>query len=323
MVDVDVDVDEQGAPLVFIGAITIDSIAAVPGYPGPDQRVLAVASVRAGGGPAATAAVTAARLGARDVRFIGVVGDDADGEGVCAELAGEGVDVTAVARISGAPTGSSVIVVDVERGTRAICATPGPPLVLDPSTAQGRAGIEALHGARCIHVDHLGWAALTSVVDVRESGGRPPVSADVSYDAPGFTPHGVDLYVPSMDEAADPDLFLHSALAQGARCVVATRGAQGSVAACADGPRLSAAGITTDIVSTLGAGDVFHGALLAALDRGLDLHQALSFSNAIAALSCRSLDGRSAIPHLPAHLDSAALARAATALAATPALTTT
>jgi sugar/nucleoside kinase (ribokinase family) len=49
-------------------------------------------------------------------------------------------------------------------------------------------------------------------------------------------------------------------------------------------------------VSTLGAGDVFHGALLACLQRGLSLSEALVRANACAALSCRALDGRSAIP---------------------------
>ena len=51
-----------------------------------------------------------------------------------------------------------------------------------------------------------------------------------------------------------------------------------------------------DPVSTLGAGDVFHGALLACLARGLSLRDSLVRANACAALSCRALDGRSAIP---------------------------
>ena len=49
-------------------------------------------------------------------------------------------------------------------------------------------------------------------------------------------------------------------------------------------------------VSTLGAGDVFHGALLAAFAHGLELRDALTVANRTAALSCRALDGRSAIP---------------------------
>ena len=51
-----------------------------------------------------------------------------------------------------------------------------------------------------------------------------------------------------------------------------------------------------DVVSTMGAGDVFHGALLAGLAEGRDLRAAVVFANAVAAMSCRALDGRAAIP---------------------------
>ncbi len=89
--------------------------------------------------------------------------------------------------------------------------------------------------------------------------------------------------------------------------VVATRGAGGSIGGrLPPGTRLDDAGVRAEIlmssgfevpvVSTLGAGDVFHGALLAGLARGLDLGAAMTLANAAAALSCRALDGRSAIP---------------------------
>jgi len=51
-----------------------------------------------------------------------------------------------------------------------------------------------------------------------------------------------------------------------------------------------------DIILTLGAGDVFHGALLAQLLEGLSLNDALMRANVVAALSCKGLDGQSAIP---------------------------
>ena len=57
-------------------------------------------------------------------------------------------------------------------------------------------------------------------------------------------------------------------------------------------------GHAVDVVSTLGAGDVFHGALLAQLVRDVPLAEALARANEAAALSCRALDGRSAIPTL-------------------------
>ena len=81
-----------------------------------------------------------------------------------------------------------------------------------------------------------------------------------------------------------------------ARVTVVTRGAGGCTAYVGDevidvpGERVSG------VVSTLGAGDVFHGALLAARVRGLDWRNACVVANRAAALSCRALDGRSAIP---------------------------
>jgi sugar/nucleoside kinase (ribokinase family) len=84
----------------------------------------------------------------------------------------------------------------------------------------------------------------------------------------------------------------------GAESVVVNRGAAGSRAWTADGDVVEAPGVAVDAVSTLGAGDVFHGALLAWLVREAPLAEALRAANAAAALSCRALDGRSAIPTL-------------------------
>ena len=64
----------------------------------------------------------------------------------------------------------------------------------------------------------------------------------------------------------------------------------------ADGETIGVPAFPVEVVSTLGAGDVFHGALLACLARGLPLRDAAVRANACAALSCRALDGRSAIP---------------------------
>ncbi len=49
-------------------------------------------------------------------------------------------------------------------------------------------------------------------------------------------------------------------------------------------------------VDTVGAGDNFHAAFALALTRGLDLHQTVKFSVAVASLSCREYGGREGIP---------------------------
>jgi sulfofructose kinase len=295
----------DGRPVIFVGAATLDAIALVESYPGPDERVVALDLSYAGGGPAATAAVAAARLGLTEVAVVGVVGDDEEGERVVAGLTAEGVDTSGIRCVRGARTGTSVVVVDRNRGTRAICNRPAPPFELD-------AGQQRLVSkAGWVHVDHLGWPAVSSVIDLNAAD-RPRVSVDAGNPIDGFSPNGVDLYVPSVQALGrvfgdrDADALLDAALAEGARTVVATRGGAGSIAATADGERASAPAHPVQVVSTLGAGDVFHGALLAAVQRGYPLPDWLAYANVVAALSCRGLDGRSAIPtheevvpHLP------------------------
>ena len=55
-------------------------------------------------------------------------------------------------------------------------------------------------------------------------------------------------------------------------------------------------------VDTIGAGDNFHAAFAFALTKGFDLHQAVSFSVAVASLSCREYGGRKGVPMMNAAL---------------------
>jgi sulfofructose kinase len=161
--------------------------------------------------------------------------------------------------------------------------------------------VDLMVSAEWLHVDHLGWAPVRTLLAGAE-GRRPMLAVDAGNPIPGFTLTGVDLYVPTVEALrrdhgdADIDKLLDAALAAGVSSVVATDGPRGSYAATSIGERYHAPGLEVEAVSTLGAGDVFHGALIAARIRGLSLGESLAFANIAAALSCRGLDGRSAIP---------------------------
>ncbi len=259
--------------VLCVGLATEDTVIAVPALPEPDGRVVAEQTVVAGGGPAATAAVTLARLGV-EVAFAGAVGDDTAGAFVIEGLEGEGVDVSRVAVVSGARTPRSTVLVAGSR--RSIIHSPG-----DAPFPRVDAA-----GAQWVHVDHVGYGRVEGRLSV--DGGNP---------IPGLHLASVELYAPTeaqlRAEFGDPG----GALAAGARLVVVTRGERGSIACTADGDHVEAAGVPCEpCVSTLGAGDVFHGALLAYLVEGAPLEQALRAANTAASLSCRALDGRSAIP---------------------------
>jgi sugar/nucleoside kinase (ribokinase family) len=175
----------------------------------------------------------------------------------------DGVDV---ARVPGRMVESTILVGD---GTRTI-VTEEPERFAAPP--------EALDGADWVHVDHVGYHALPAA-------GHYRVSVDAGNPVPALDVDEVELYGPT--EATDDG--------RRAELTVVTRGARGCVAYRGN-DRIDVPGYPVDVVSTLGAGDVFHGALLACIVRGLELRDALVRANACAALSCRALDGRSAIP---------------------------
>lgn len=283
--------------LIFVGALTLDAIALVDAFPEADSRQVARDIIYAGGGPAATAAVAATRLGVPSA-MVGVVAADDEGERILASLRREDVDVSAVEVVPGRRSGASVIVVEAGRGTRAIHTRPVPPLRMP---ADGR-GAELIAGAEWVHVDHLGWSAVHDHLAGTAVRRRPRLSVDGGNPIPGFSTAGVDLYAPTVDALArrygdvPVQQLLTSALAEGAGAVVATCGAGGAVVAGPDGARHAVSGRDVDVVSTLGAGDVFHGALLAGLAHGMTTPEAAGYANVAAALSCRGLDGRSAIP---------------------------
>lgn len=294
---------------VFVGSCTLDTIALVRRLPGRDQRVVADDLAVAGGGPAATAAVAYARLGL-PAAFVGTVGDDGIGERIRAGLEQEGVDTSGLLVQAGSASGASVITVESEHGTRTICTRPVPPTTVPP----GSAAADLLQRARWVHADHLGWPALRELR--REGRPGPRLSLDAGNPLADLDLSVVDLYVPTLaglrrdvgtDDLDDAPRLLRAALDAGAGTVVATRGGAGSVGATRGGAQVQVPGLPVEVCSTLGAGDVFHGALLAAVVRGLPLATACAYAGAVAALSCRGLDGRSAIPDHDTAMASAAV----------------
>src|SRR4051812_19011438 len=290
----------EPARVVCIGIATLDAIVVVDRLPGSDERVPARDGVLAGGGVAATAAVTLARLGV-PVAFVGRVGGDAAGRLIRDGLAGEGVDVDGL-RLDARRSPVSTILIEAAQGLRAIAPFLGDP---DP-IALDDAALAACAAADWVHVDDLGLSALPALAAASVS---TAVSVD---DGVGSSPipfSRIELYGPTAGvlrdrfPAASFEAAEDACLVAGPRLVVTTNGSAGSTAAvrASDGTvtRHRAPAFAVDVRSTLGAGDVFHGALLAALLDDRDLDAALRFANGAAAASCRALDGRGAIPTRP------------------------
>jgi len=285
------------ARVVCIGIATLDAIVAVDRLPGSDERVPAIDGRLAGGGVAATAAVTLARLGV-PVAFIGRVGPDAAGRLIRDGLGDEGVDVRGL-RLDAARSPISTILVESATGLRAIAPYlgSGEAIVLEDDD------LRACADAAWVHVDELGIPVLQ---ELQRAGVSTPICLDDGTGLPMIDFERVTLYGPTAAvlrarfPAPTLEASAEACLGAGPSVVATTLGADGSAAArrAADGSfeHVRVPGFDVEVVSTLGAGDVFHGALLAALVDGRPIGEALRFANAVSALSCRALDGRSAIP---------------------------
>lgn len=295
-----------------IGTATLDAIALVEDSPRSDERAEAIGYVDAGGGPAATAAVTAARLGLR-VAFVGVVGDDAAGRLIRSGLRSEGVDIRELRTVIRARSARSVVVVERKTTHRSIAHFPG----TSRMDALSPRALRMCRSTRWLHVDTSGYEA---VRQVNWGESRPRISLDAGNPVHQLDLSGVTLYAPTEASirARYPgrtrEAALRDAGAEGPQYVVVTAGGRGSWLAWAGGI-VQAPAHPAPIVSTLGAGDVFHGALLVGLIRDLAPPAALGFANVVAAISCSGLDGRSAIPLAS---DTEALLSSAAALSSRP-----
>jgi len=219
-----------------------------------------------------------ARLGVQ-VALSCVIGDDEEGRFIFETLKREGVDMSHVVVDASFRTARGTIVVSKSEQSRAIMVMPHdqiPKKPLDTSKYQW------------IHVDQAGMRALKTWGISR--GGSAKLSIDIGYATEGLNPGDYDLYAPSENITTDT-----TSAVKDQNIVVISQGEKGSLY-CDGFSSGSVPAINTEILSTLGAGDVFHGALVAAQVWNKEISEAVLIANTVAGLSCRGLDGQSGIP---------------------------
>lgn len=279
--------------IICVGAAKLDLNALVDRFPHDDERMLAQSLTTGVGGPSITAAFAIARLGV-PVGFCGVLGRDPAGDHIMNLLEQEGVSTRWVTRSNEVETCRSMNVISGSSGTRAIITVqaPAPDISRVPQLK-----------AQWIHFDDVGFSTSAAVRKSGVNGAR--LSIDGGNPIRDLVLDGIDLYAPTVARLAAeagallaPRDLMQKAAARGARDVVATDGSKGSYVLSGESFECVPA-FDVPVVSTLGAGDVFHGSILAALCLGKDLVEATRWGNACAALSCRALDGVTGVPRRP------------------------
>ncbi|MFQ5897566.1 MAG: ribokinase [Candidatus Methylomirabilia bacterium] len=290
--------------VVVIGSANIDFTVAVPRLPGVGETISGGTFHVSHGGKGANQAVAARRLGA-EVRFVGCLGKDPNGDRIAERLMEEGIAPGGLIRIDDEPTGIALIIVDRE-GRNQIAVAPGANRRLLPELVERERR-------------HLAWAQVLlcqletplPTVQWALAAARSHGAVTLLNPAPACalaeeTLRLVDCLTPNASEAEAltgvvvdrPEQAEEAArqlLARGVGRVIVTLGAQGALVS--DGASAShLPAFPVEPVDTTGAGDAFNGALAVELAAGRAWGEAVPLASAAAALSCTRRGAQTSFP---------------------------
>lgn len=275
-----------------LGGINADYVYSVPRIPAPGETLDATSRHVFLGGKGANMSVAAARAGAH-VSHIGAVGPD--GRWAIDRLMEYGVDTRAIASVE-TNTAHAMIFVATD-GENGIVVYPGanreiPEPILNQSLTQAKTG---------------DWFVTQNEVNMQQVGAKlaKEMGLNVAYAAAPFDADVTASMLPYLDflilnevEAAQ----LKDATGQGpadlsVKDVIVTLGADGATWFGAGDPVDVPAHAVTP-VDTTGAGDTFTGYVLAGLDRGQPILQAMQTASKAAAIMVTRRGTADVIPDL-------------------------
>lgn len=291
--------------IVVAGSSNIDMTAYVKTLPQPGETIGGGRFLQANGGKGANQAVASARLGG-DVLFLTCVGDDMHGHMLETVFASDGIDTSGM-KFSSQPTGTALIFV-AEDGENCIAVAPGANRELLPEDIDSCK--DAIAGASYLlmqleiptetvfHAVDLAYEAGVKVV-LNPAPFSDAIPVDVLRKLWLITPNETEaekltgIRIESVDDAFSAADFL---LAQGISNVVITLGSSGSII-CNETTREIVPARKVTAVDTVGAGDVYNGALVTALSEGRSLPDAARFATVASSIAVTRPGAQTGVPH--------------------------
>ncbi|MGC9195146.1 MAG: carbohydrate kinase family protein [Syntrophobacteraceae bacterium] len=285
--------------VLCVGMATYDLVYQVDHHPKEDEKCFASRFLMCGGGPAANAAVTVARLGGT-AAFAGCLGSDLFGQMHFQELVSQGVITSLiVGDAKSSPTLSAILV--KPEGKRSVVTHKGAAPIVEPdrldfSTLSPRTIL--LDGHQPALSFHLVQKALEqNTATILDAGSVSETTARLARMCTYLV--ASEKFARDFSAQKDPAKAL-AFLARIAPVAVITLGEAGLIYSDS---RSGAGGVLGKMgafpvkaIDTTGAGDIFHGAFAFRTALGDDLASALKYASAAAALSCEKLGARTSIP---------------------------
>ena len=292
--------------ITVVGSLNVDYVVRVPRFPQPGETLTGTRFDTFAGGKGANQACAAARLGA-EVRLVGCVGGDAQGEWILNQLRAAGVDVSSVGHEASTTTGIAVIEV-AECGQNHIVIVPGANGAVDLRWLEQQR--QAIESATCVLLqleipdgtvtEAARMARRAGAVVVLDPAPARPVSAELLSLCDYVTPNETEL---SSLAGEPPAASLTRADVRRLVGVVRARAARvlvklGPVGALLIGPEgeQSWDAPAVEAVDTTAAGDCFNAAFAVALSEGRPVADAGRFAAMAASLSVTRPGAQPAMP---------------------------
>jgi sulfofructose kinase len=292
---------EREFDAVGFGLNAVDHLVVVPAYPEFDTKTRLLEHARSAGGQTATTMAGLRRLGRRTA-YAGRFGSDDAGRFGLEALRAEGVDVEFAEVVEGARNQIAYIVIDARTGERTILWDRDERLAYHEDEVPR----DFAARGRVLHMDaHDPRACARLAREARDAGTLVTVDVDNIYEGlPELLPH-VDVLISSKefprrltgvdDERAA--LAAAKSLLREDAVIGTTLGERGAVVyhggVFTESPAFAVPGGCRD---TTGAGDAFHTGFLYGLLGGEEIEGCMRLGCAVAALKCRALGARTALP---------------------------
>ena len=289
--------------IIVIGSSNTDMVVRSEHLPRPGESVVGGGFMMAGGGKGANQAVAVARMGHR-VIFAAALGDDMFGDAALSGYQRFGIDTSFIVR-KDTPSGVALIMVDSE-GQNSISVALGAnnSLTIDdvlPALEQIDAGDIVL-----LQLE-IPMATIEAVVAIASAKGakvilNPAPAATVSENILSklylITPNQTEAQTLTGIEVKDEvtaNLAAQVLCSRGVDRVVITMGSLGAYL-YEDGKGVIIPAKRVAAVDTTAAGDVYNGALCAALAEGMTLVEALNFATKASAISVTRVGAQPSVP---------------------------
>ncbi|KXK01206.1 MAG: PfkB domain-containing protein [Acidobacteria bacterium OLB17] len=286
--------------VVGFGTNAVDFLIEVPAYPEFNSKIELSDYKQLAGGEAASTMAGLQRLGL-STAYAGRFGSDAAAHIGINSLVIEGVDTQFVERVPSATTQIAFIIVDERSGERTVIWKRDKKLAYCPEDAP----VEAARQCKILHITPHDTAACIVMAEAAAAAGAY-VSIDIDnlFDGIEELLPLVDIFVSSADLPGRlaGDMPLNDALSvltarYGFKLACATLGEAGSLV-LVGGEIIETKGFAVPggCVDTTGAGDAFRAGLLYGLLTGRTISESAEYANAVAALKCRQIGARTALP---------------------------